>query len=46
MDLTNNVIFLRSIDQDTKNALLQKSDIFLMPSIEDANQLKDLEFPF
>ena len=46
MDLTNNVIFLRSVDQDTKNALLQKSDIFLMPSIEDGKSVEGFGISF
>ena len=46
MDLTNNVIFLRSIDDDIKNALLQKSDIFLMPSIEEGNSVEGFGISF
>ena len=33
LDLTNQIIFLKGISADIKNALLSKSDIFVMPSI-------------
>lgn len=34
LDLNQNVIFLSDISQDLKNALIKKSDIFVMPSIQ------------
>ncbi len=33
LQLNNNIIFLKNIDQDLKNALISKSNVFVMPSI-------------
>ena len=33
LQLNNNIIFLENIDQDLKNALISKSNVFVMPSI-------------
>ena len=44
LDIEKQVTFLPRTDEDLKIALLNESDLFLMPSVIIKNQLKDLGF--
>ena len=46
MGLSKQILFLKSIDEDLKNSLLQKADLFLMPSIEEGKSVEGFGISF
>jgi phosphatidylinositol alpha-1,6-mannosyltransferase len=46
MGLENNILFLEKTSMELKNALLNQSDIFLMPSIQDGASVEGFGISF